>query len=348
MHLYLFNAVTILFYGFIIGLFNNKRNKVIIAAIAFVQLLVIMVLRKDTVGADVRTYYQYFLLISNLKFPAFEFVNMESGYVFFNSLISFFTINKQLFIVIISAVILTGYFLFLYKNSEDITLSIFLFITLEFYSLSFSMVRQSIAIIIILFSYEFIKKRKPLKFVLCVLLATLFHKTAIIFIVFYVVTKIKISYKYISFVLLGSLVVFMLGGSLINYLVHKFYPYYSELVVSGEGVTMLILLTGILLGMLPLHKELITKNSVNSMLFHALIVAVVLQIMSIQFSLFNRMTLYFTIFLTILIPSYIKMIEDSRIRLLVKIGVVSLSLIQLGLALKNNLLSIVPYFFYWQ
>ena len=72
-----------------------------------------------------------------------------------------------------------------------------LFITFETYTLTFGILRQAIALSISLLAFNFLDKRKPIKFILLVLFASLFHKTAAIFLLAYPFLFIKVNKKVI-------------------------------------------------------------------------------------------------------------------------------------------------------
>lgn len=60
-----------------------------------------------------------------------------------------------------------------------------------FYLESLSILRQAAAIAVVLYSYRFIKERKPVKYFFCCIIAFLYHRTAIISVMFYFIYYIK-------------------------------------------------------------------------------------------------------------------------------------------------------------
>lgn len=61
----------------------------------------------------------------------------------------------------------------------------------EFFFLYTNLIRQSVAISIIFYSYKFIEERKPIKFLICILLAMGFHTSAIFMLPLYFFNYIK-------------------------------------------------------------------------------------------------------------------------------------------------------------
>lgn len=62
-----------------------------------------------------------------------------------------------------------------------------------FYFASLSIMRQWSAVAIVFFSYKYVERKKNLKFCICILAASLFHKTAILLLIIYFIQYIKIN-----------------------------------------------------------------------------------------------------------------------------------------------------------
>ena len=102
----------------------------------------------------------------------------------------------------------------IYKYSTNYLYSFFLYITAGCWMLSFNAVRQCAAIALLLFGVRYIYERKFWKYLFIVLIAFLFHRSAIVFILLYFVLDKKVDPKtIISLVVVG--VFLMLGGGLI-------------------------------------------------------------------------------------------------------------------------------------
>ncbi|MBS9398427.1 EpsG family protein [Pediococcus acidilactici] len=74
---------------------------------------------------------------------------------------------------------------YIYDRSLNYPLSIFIFVFSTFFNFSLNGMRQSIATAIFLYSTKYIVKRKPAKYFVMILIAILFHKSAIIFVPFF-------------------------------------------------------------------------------------------------------------------------------------------------------------------
>lgn len=146
--------------------------------------------------------YEKIYYLANLK--NFNQILFEKGYIFlniiFNQLINF-EIFKILIYFINTILIYCGLKKITKKN---ITLIFaFLFFYSSFYDLFISAFRQQIAVSIFIYSLNYIKEKKHEKYIICILIASLFHKSAFIFIFLsFIFNYIKINKKYIILYLL--------------------------------------------------------------------------------------------------------------------------------------------------
>ncbi len=122
----------------------------------------------------------------------------EPGFKIVSSLCSYLGMNFFMFVFLITVFNTFSLYYFIYRNdfrNKLVFLAIILILTVF---LEFDILRQSIAFHIVLFG--FIGNRiKPVKFILLVVLAMMFHYTAIIFLFFYVFQRMKLTRRKILF-----------------------------------------------------------------------------------------------------------------------------------------------------
>lgn len=99
---------------------------------------------------------------------------------------------------------------FIYRNSAKPFLSLMLLMTLEYYRFTLSGLRQTMALAIVIgLSYEFLLNRRPIKFLLSVLLASLFHSSAILFLPAYFVAPWKMGWKQFTLLIVVFVIYFL-------------------------------------------------------------------------------------------------------------------------------------------
>lgn len=134
----------------------------------------------------------------------------EPGYCIWNVLISFITANRYIFIFATTLLI----YLLLYNAIKNYTtnyvFAIIIFMALMFF-FTFTYLRQILATAIVWFSVKYILDRKPIKFSLIILIAALFHNSALIFFPLYFIPLIKIKKNYIIPIMFICLIIGISG-----------------------------------------------------------------------------------------------------------------------------------------
>lgn len=131
----------------------------------------------------------------------YNFYSSEFGYTFLNVLISFFTENRYIFILIVTLIIYTCLFLSLKKYTENYPLAVVLFMGLWFF-FTFTYLRQVLAATIVWLSIRYVIERKFWKFLVVFLIGFSMHNSAIIFFPLYFIPLKKFSPKLIVGVML--------------------------------------------------------------------------------------------------------------------------------------------------
>lgn len=175
--------------AFVFGAFGmmNPRRKKIYLIIFFSWMAFLAAFRAYYVGNDTPGYLMTYLNIELFDNP-FDFIQrdgMEPGFVLFTWLITRFTSDPQALLIISSVFIyiLTGRFV--YKHVKNPGLFCCLFVGILQIDFFMSAVRQSMAIAIILFAFDFIVEKKPFKYIMVCLFAMTFHYTSALLLILY-------------------------------------------------------------------------------------------------------------------------------------------------------------------
>lgn len=146
---------------------------------------------------------------STISAYIYQLYSTELGYVYLNVLLSNLTANRYIFIFILTLIIYVLYFLNLKRYASDYRIALLLFLGLLFF-FTFTYLRQMIGVGITGLSLKYVYERKLLKFVVFVLLAALFHNSAIILFPAYFIPSRKYS---VAIVLVLMIVCFLIGLS---------------------------------------------------------------------------------------------------------------------------------------
>ncbi|WP_253643641.1 EpsG family protein [Vibrio splendidus] len=168
---------------------------------------------RGDVGQDTSNYFMMYYDIEPYK----EY--LESGFFYLVRASNFIGLEFNGFLLVVSIFSVSMYFLGISKlvPRKYVILS-FLIIFCDLYIyFNISGMRQGIALSICLFSTFFAYRRNIFYFLLWVFFASLFHKSALIFILVYPLLKIKLSYGYkqLLIITVGCLVFFFISKKLL-------------------------------------------------------------------------------------------------------------------------------------
>jgi hypothetical protein len=127
----------------------------------------------DSTADDLKNDGQIFTYLVFSEFPT------ELGYDFLNVLIALFTANRYIFILIVTVIVYTLTFVSFKNYMTNYPYAVMLFLALMFF-FTFTYLRQVLAVSIAWLSIRYIIDRKLWKFLLVIVVACLFHNSAII------------------------------------------------------------------------------------------------------------------------------------------------------------------------
>ena len=338
MAIYLIITGVILVYYLILSLYNRRKEfnlKFFFVAGSFLFLFLISSIRSDQVGADMEIYLNIFdevkehSLISIIT-DAFSFDhfgstsiyngNYEVGYIIFNKIVSTLSMTHFSFKLFSSAFILFPIAIFIYKSSNNVLISTLLFVLLGYYSSSYVILRQFMALSILSISLLYLNKDKT-KFFVLVFIAFLFHKSSLVFLIVYLLQHFWPEiYKYRKGIIIVLIIGLVSSRPLILWLIEHFYPFYENKIVFGEGINLSIVYIVLLLITLVLNYRRINMFKSFQVSFVLFLVGLIIQLFTFQFSLLSRVALYFQFFNIVFIPNYLDSDKKTLNQLLIIFG----------------------------
>lgn len=348
MFIYIINLASIIIYALLANFFKHFEK--VIYFIIGLQLFFISALRNTNVGTDLPVYLFHMYRVNNLSWNELDSINFEYGYVLLTKIISSIYCDEMFYIMITSAIIVIGFMRYTLAFSKMPWLSIFLLIALGNYTHSFNIIRQYIAIVIVLSSIKYIYEKKLLPFVLIVLIATMIHISALVFLILYPISRIKINSIYLTIIGLATFLVFLFKKELVNF-IFAMYQGRTELnVVSGEGQGMLVLLSFVTICGLFFKDNVLKKDDKLAIFYHMMIISIPLQVLSLEFSLFVRVVTYFSIAMIIMIPNVIASFQSIYERIIAIMIVCFFTSVYFYVLVLtgNNTSNIIPYMFIWE
>lgn len=296
----------------------KSRNFII--ALSFLPMFLVSAFRYD-VGVDYMSYTFIFEAANQGKA-----VHTENGYKLLNQIIGAYTNNPQILYIVTSAITLLLIVYGIYKYSNNPAMSLYLFMTMGYIFSSFNILRQYIAIGLIFVGLKFIKENKFAPFLMLVLVAMTFHKTAIIMIPMFFILRLRIKQSYFFMITMACIALVPLRGVLRDILVNIFYPQYAgtDLIqpLSLFEFIYYAVIFFLLIIMCYAYKEKFFKDDYNLILFNAVFFSFVIYLGLSFIPEINRIAIYLEFFVILLIPRLLSCESNKKVRIFYYIFIV--------------------------
>ncbi len=381
MTIYLVALFLLMLYGACKNHNTTNRRKKIYTFVAFACLALIAMLRSYNVGRDLQShYYKTFLRVVNMDWNNLFTLGYENGYLVFYKIISMFTDNGQWMIAIHALFVIgvTGWFI--YRNSENVVMSTFLFITTCTWFMYMNIMRQAMAVCTVLIALEIWKRKdwKIKRYVLyaaIVILAMQFHSSAVI--AFFIPIFDYLPFKRNQIIVsMGVMVLSLLLYNQIFKMISLFQigkrDYMDFYSTSGEAINKIslyfvaIYILIFLIGTMSLvyykrnslggrrnygpDEHVIERNYSDAFLLYMVLALVVCRITGLKINIMARMTYYFMPFMFILLPRALNAFHNANNKKIVKCSVyllMTLAFVWLSYTSAATLYGTVPYQFFW-
>lgn len=175
--------------------------------------------------------------------PLFELIQQgdvegqEIGYVLLNKAVGLVTDDYQGIFVVTSFITIALFYRFFLRMSINPALSVFIYAFGGFYLEDFNLVKQALAIAILVNTFELALRNKHLAFALTTLLAVTFHSSAIVWFAVWPLMWIRVSRAARIAIALAMIGVVLVVPQTLSVLVQQFAPNYSWYFDSNYGST---------------------------------------------------------------------------------------------------------------
>lgn len=333
------------------------KNKKAYCFICSTILIILVGFRDPNLGKSdtLQLYLPYFRKISLFSFN--ELVNFvksidtEFLFYFISFLFSKITTNETLYLLFITIPIYIIIGRFIYKYSKYPFLSFIMLLSLNYFGYTFYILRHMVALSILLLAFEKFIQKKTKSFILLVILASLFHRTALVFLLILFFGKIKINKKILIVSILPIFCfIYLFGPKLLNiifsFIKDGHYLHYVDNGLENNLMLFFINLFLLLFMILFASKNYInTEENQNNFIFiNVQIIACILALFVPFLSEFMRLSSFFSIISIVSIPNTISQIENVKLKQIVYLIMTMLLIIYfLKFSIFNN--NLVPYTF---
>lgn len=325
---------------------------------AFTILGLLSALKASTIGNDTPEYVRIYEICPGMDL---YFSRYEPGYIFFNQLLNRFSDSPQLLFLATSVIVFYSFGRFIWKYSNMPWLSIVLFFLCGQFAFVMSALRQSFAMAILFFAFEFLLKKKYIVFSALVLLASTFHNSALLFFICLPLSFIKLNKKTIIIFIAVSIISLFLFTDLLNtfFFYYAAYERYTDSDYFQGGVrfaSVMQLLLSILFFKLGYDYVKDSINHTNEEKYRANrvmvvihLVAVYLYILCLRVNLIDRFAIYYSVFMVVFVPNALNVKQLNLKKKIINAFICYYVVFTLtALMYRPNWNTIYPYKFYWQ
>ena len=324
----------------------------------FLTLTLLCGLRDKTIGTDTIAYVDTFLNRNILLRTIDGQSKFEIGYTTLVKFISSFTSNENVFIFILA--LLTYYFTYYYiKNNCNGAYELAVLAYMPFLNyINFSALRQGLALAIGINSLRYIKDRKWLQASVIIVIASLFHSTALILFAFIPLSLTSWTRRKVGIGAICSALVVVFFDPIVN-IVLRFFPIYrrywqSSWMTSDKsniGIFAIMVMAFCVFTIINLFRRKdLQEDEVKELTVYLVgsIFCLVLNLLGRQYGLFSRVARYY-------IPCVIVLIVDIYKYLLININLKKIYFLIIAcfmgvyfyVIMSNDVYGIFPYKFFW-
>lgn len=276
--------------------------------VVFAILTLLLVLRNDYFGTDTQNYHHLFDTIEMYYDFFFSDVSLSSEWGFY-SLVYFLKTHGFGFriLLILSAVsYMTSVSYMIYRYSENVVFSYFIFFAYNFWIFNTTM-RQCFALTFLILAVVCAINKNLLAYLAFIILAIMFHSTAIVCIPIYFVINMKLNKKSIVLFILIMIVISVMASSIFHTMRQFTGKDYAEAATTGYVRTFIMVLL-LIIGLVLRKKLTITDEHWMKLIFMALCLQPIAQFNPALF----RVNYYFYFFTILLAPSIVHKLNSLK------------------------------------
>lgn len=312
-------------------------------------LFLIAALRRYDVGYDTNTYRGHFERIGSYSWETvMQLYIKEPGFYILAKLISILTDNARWLLAIISAIYATSICVFLRRYSARADISVAVLVAFQFYAFSLSGLRQTIAFSVVLLAIHFAINRKILKYFLCILIAYLFHNSAICAIPIYLLARPQntISTKTRLVFILLLPVIYVTRTEILNYALKWIYWDYQIYATPQGSWATFLLYFGIWILYITLTN--CKEDAIRCTFERMLMVGIIVQLfVPLQPTIF-RIAMYYQVSSLAIVPWIVteSKVKNSQYWILYMLCLAVLMIMYFGVTYNSS--GANPYYFFWE
>lgn len=324
-----------------IDLFKKKKSFIKLF-LSLLPLLIISAIRYDVGWDYIDIYTNGFIMIGKGYMP-YYFSEKPFDYLV-KIIYNLSNANPNVLFIVCSIITFIFLSLAIRDQSKNVVLSIIFLFMIRYYFLTLNIVRQGIAMSILLYSLKYLKEKKYKRYILFVLLASCFHQLSLIYIPLIYVYNINFKKKksYALILIYGLMV------AVAFFLIMKYTKYGKYVNSKFNGHQLLIhelILETVLLFMCFYNKKNINFNEGYEKIYLMfLLISFIVSSLAFVIPVADRITWYFYLTDIFLIPILINKTKNRKEKMLFLVVLFTITSITIYMQTAiGDSYSILPY-----
>ena len=235
----------------------------------------------------------------------------------------------------------------IYDQSKWFSMSFILFMLLGLYFQSLSTVRYYLALAMALYSIKYVIERDWPRFILLVLIGSLFHKSMLVVLVLYFLAQLKWGRRMYALLVAAGVSCLFLKDIYLKIVIYLYPSYKDTEYLTGGTSTANIIRCLLVFGLsLWLYRDYIEGDRTGEFYFMCNLMGLVLYVFGSFLPVISRIGYYLTVTQILFVPYLLKGIKDERKRQIATAIVIVFSLGYFALYMRgaaNDGVRILPY-----
>ncbi len=300
MEIYLYIIAAVIVLGIIMP--QRGRQRIYYILVMMVLHAFVCGCRYNHLTGDLIKYNNEYIYVLDYEWFSDYILNegKNTGFYMLMKLISGWTDgNFQTFLIFLAIVTEILVAIAIYRYSPIPWVSYLVWNCLGFYVSGFSLIKQALAMAVLMWAIHYIIEEKPIRFTAITIIAGFIHMPALLFLPAYWLSKRRVNSRTITVYIIAGVILYRFRGQFVNFISNFYYD--DETFVlqeSGLGGRFAMIIAILVCGFLI--KGFREKNF--SKLFNLLIIAAMFQMLSGYDNIFSRLTDYYLQFSILYIP----------------------------------------------
>lgn len=339
----------------LIFLFRMIFDKKIFCLSSGILLWLVLALRNIRIGLN-DTLYVYKPFFEQITRRSFNNLIsdkwFEIGFSITSKFLSYITSNYQVYIAILAIPFIFLIIRYIYCRSSFPLLSIIIFLSL-YYLYGTFLLRQVIAIGLFTLAIDAIEMKNIKKFIFWVIVASLFHKSALVLLIAYPFSNnVRFSKMNYVFILIAYVIATFFGSLILNNL--SFLDFTGKIVLGVKNgiysTDANISMFGFLIDLvIIIFSDFLYMKNINNranIYLNLATLGAMLFCFSKTIVEFYRISMYFSFVNIVLIPDALERVKDSKYRFLIELALLLVFIAYFLLRTINNVNANPFYFFF--